>query len=130
MVLLPIPDVSTRTAALLSGRVDWIEAPAPDLLDKLRAGGCKIETNAIPHMWPYTLSMLPGALTADIRARLNLAIDRDAMVKLLNGLAAPRSAACRPTIPGSNWSSRSGTIRRRRRSRWPRPATVRRRSSR
>ncbi len=54
MVLLPIPDVSTRTAALLSGRVDWIEAPAPDSLDKLRAGGCKIETNAIPHMWPYT----------------------------------------------------------------------------
>jgi ABC-type transport system substrate-binding protein len=61
MVLLPLPDVSTRTAALLSGRVDWIESPAPDSLDKLRAGGCKIETNAIPHMWPYTLSMLPGA---------------------------------------------------------------------
>ena len=39
MVLLPIPDVSTRTAALLSGRVDWIEAPAPDSLDKLKAAG-------------------------------------------------------------------------------------------
>ena len=91
MVLLAIPDVSTRTAALLSGRVDWIEAPAPDSLDRLRAAGCKIETNAIPHMWPYTLSMLPGAPTADIRVRkaLNLAIDRHAMVKLLNGLAAP-----------------------------------------
>ena len=35
MVVLPIPDVSTRTAALLSGRVDWIESPAPDSLDKL-----------------------------------------------------------------------------------------------
>src|SRR5471030_1805779 len=81
MLLLPIPDVSTRSAALLSGRVDWIESPAPDSLDKLRAGGCKIETNAIPHMWPYTLSMLPGAPTADIRVRkaLNLAIDRDAI---------------------------------------------------
>src|SRR5258708_9873423 len=64
LVLLPIPDVSTRSAALLSGRVDWIEAPAPDSLDKLRAGGCKIETNAIPHMWAYTLSMRPGAPTA------------------------------------------------------------------
>ena len=52
MVLLPIPDVSTRTAALLSGRVDWIEAPAPDSLDKLKAGGCKIETNAIPQCGP------------------------------------------------------------------------------
>jgi ABC-type transport system substrate-binding protein len=46
--------VSTRTAALLAGRVDWIESPAPDSLDKLKAGGCKIEINAIPHMWPYT----------------------------------------------------------------------------
>ena len=98
MVMLPIPDVSTRSAALLSGRVDWIEAPAPDSLDKLRAGGCKIETNAIPHMWPYTLSMLPGAPTADIRVRkaLNLAIDRDAIVKVLNGLAAP-AVGCVPT---------------------------------
>jgi peptide/nickel transport system substrate-binding protein len=98
MVLLPIPDVSTRSAALLSGRVDWIEAPAPDSLDKLRAGGCKIETNAIPHMWPYTLSMLPGAPTADIRVRkaLNLAIDRDAIVKVLNGLAFP-AVGCVPS---------------------------------
>jgi peptide/nickel transport system substrate-binding protein len=101
MVLLPVPDVSTRTAALLSGRVDWIEAPAPDSLEKLKAGGCKIETNAIPHMWPYTLSMLPGAPTADIRVRkaLNLAIDRDAMVKLLNGLAVPAVGCVPPDHP-------------------------------
>jgi ABC-type transport system substrate-binding protein len=101
MVLLPLPDVSTRTAALLSGRVDWIESPAPDSLDKLRAGGCKIETNAIPHMWPYTLSMLPGAPTADIRVRkaLNLAVDRDAMVKLLNGLAVPAVGCVPPDHP-------------------------------
>jgi len=97
MVLLPIPDASTRTAALLSGQVDWIEAPAPDALARLKAGGCKIETNAIPHMWPYTLSMLPGAPTADIRVRkaLNLAIDRDAIVKMLSGLAAP-AVGCVP----------------------------------
>ena len=41
LVLLPIPDASTRTAALLSGRVDWIEAPAPDSLDKLRAAAAR-----------------------------------------------------------------------------------------
>jgi len=101
LVLLPIPDASTRTAALLSGRVDWIEAPAPDSLDKLRAAGCKIETNAIPHMWPYTLSMLPGAPTADIRVRkaMNLAIDRDAMVKVLNGLAVPAVGCVPPDHP-------------------------------
>ena len=101
LVLLPIPDVSTRTAALLSGRVDWIEAPAPDSLDKLRAAGCKIETNAIPHMWPYTLSLVPGAPTADIRVRkaLNLAIDRDSMVKLLGGLAVPAVGCVPPDHP-------------------------------
>lgn len=102
LVVLPIPDVSTRTAALLAGRVDWIESPAPDSLDKLRAGGCRIETNAIPHMWPYTLSLVPGAPTADVRVRkaLNLAIDRDAMVKLLGGLAVP-AVGCVP--PGHPW---------------------------
>ena len=101
MVVLPIPDVSTRTAALLAGRVDWIESPAPNSLDKLKAGGCKIETNAIPHMWPYTLSMVPGAPTADIRVRkaLNLAIDRDAMVKLLDGLAVPAVGCVPPDHP-------------------------------
>eukprot|EP01034_Spumella_vulgaris_P011627 gene11627-14796_t len=42
-------------------------------------------------------AMLPGAPTADIRVRqaLNRAVDRDAMVKLLNGLAAP-AVGCVP----------------------------------
>ncbi|HTR83268.1 MAG TPA: ABC transporter substrate-binding protein [Reyranella sp.] len=101
MLLLPVPDASTRTAALLSGRVDWIEAPAPDSLGAMRAAGAKIETNAIPHMWPYTLSMLPGQPTADIRVRkaLNLAVDRDAMVKLLSGLAVPAVGCVPPDHP-------------------------------
>jgi ABC-type transport system substrate-binding protein len=101
MVLLPIPDASTRTAALLSGRVDWIEAPAPDTLDRLRSSGFKIETNTIPHMWPYELSLLPGAATADVRVRkaMNLAIDRDAIVKLLNGLAVPAVGCVPPDHP-------------------------------
>src|SRR5438477_9908111 len=30
MLLLPMPEASARTAALLSGQIDWIEAPAPD----------------------------------------------------------------------------------------------------
>ena len=42
--------------------------------------------------------MLPGAPTADIRVRkaMNLAIDRDAIVKVLNGLAVP-AVGCVPT---------------------------------
>src|SRR6201746_1024852 len=30
MLLLPMPEANARAAALLSGQVDWIEAPAPD----------------------------------------------------------------------------------------------------
>ena len=63
--------------------------------------------------------MLPGAPTADIRVRkaLNLAIDRDAMVKLLGGLAAP-AVGCVPTDHPwfGNPPSRSSTIRPRPRS--------------
>ena len=42
--------------------------------------------------------MLPGAPTADIRVRkaMNLAIDRDAIVKVLSGLAVP-AVGCVPT---------------------------------
>ncbi len=101
MVLLPIPDASTRTAALLSVASTGSSRPAPDSLDKLRAAGCKIETNTIPHMWPYTFNMLPGQPTADIRVRkaLNLAIDRDGMVKLLGGLAVPAVGCVPPSHP-------------------------------
>src|ERR1700733_3642104 len=30
MLLLPMPEANARTAALLSGQVNWVEAPAPD----------------------------------------------------------------------------------------------------
>ena len=43
MVVVPMPDPLTRGAALLSGQVDWVEAPPPDLLPRLRASaprGC------------------------------------------------------------------------------------------
>ena len=45
--------------------------------------------------------MVPGAPTADIRVRkaLNLAIDRDAMVKLLGGLAVPAVGCVPPDHP-------------------------------
>src|ERR1700735_1134114 len=42
MVLLPMPEANARTAALLSGQVDWVEAPAPDALPELKQRGFKI----------------------------------------------------------------------------------------
>src|SRR5436190_13682473 len=36
MVLLPMPEANARTAALLSGQVDWVEAPAPDAVKEIK----------------------------------------------------------------------------------------------
>ncbi len=91
MVLLPMPDANTRVAALLSGQVDWIEAPPPDAIPQLKAKGMQIVTNAYPHIWPYQISFLEDSPFRDLRVRkaANLAIDREGMVKLLGGMATP-----------------------------------------
>ena len=91
LVLMPIPEAATRVAALLSGQVDFIEAPPPDTIARLRQSGMQIVTNVYPHIWPYQLSFVGDSPFKDIRVRraINLAIDRDGIVKLLGGLAAP-----------------------------------------
>jgi len=101
LILLPVPEVSARTAALLSGRVDWAESPSPDTVERLKQANIFISTNAMPHMWPYTLSELPDSPFADIRVRkaVNLAIDRDGLVEVLNGLAKPSVGSVTPDSP-------------------------------
>jgi len=101
-VLLPVPDPSTRVAALLSGQVDWVEAPAPDSLDRLKSSGMQIYTNKYPHIWPYILNFSEGSAMRDIRVRkaLNLAIDRDGLVGLLGGTALPAKGM---VYPGHPW---------------------------
>jgi len=91
LVLIPMPDANTRVAALLSGQIDWVEAPPPDAIPRLKAQGMQIVTNAYPHIWPYQISYLDDSPFKDIRVRkaANLAIDREGMVKLLGGLATP-----------------------------------------
>jgi len=95
IILRPIPEATARTAALLSGQTDWIEAPAPDAIPRLKKAGKQIVTNTYPHIWPYTLSYLPDSPWLDIRVRkaANLAIDRDGLVKLLGGLAEPSTGS-------------------------------------
>src|SRR5437764_2628083 len=39
MLLLPMPEANARTAALLSGQIDWIEAPAPDAVAEIKQRG-------------------------------------------------------------------------------------------
>lgn len=90
IVLLPIPEANTRTAALRSGQVDWIEAPAPDAVESLKKAGYQLSTNSYPHYWPWFLNTTKAPFN-DVRVRqaLNFCVDRDAVVKLLGGLAEP-----------------------------------------
>ncbi len=53
LVLLPMPEASTRTAALLSGQVNFVEAPTPDALPRLKSSGMRIVTNSYPHNRSY-----------------------------------------------------------------------------
>ncbi len=101
IVLVCAPEAVTRTNALLTGQVDAIEAPAPDLLPRLRASGARLVQNVTPHVWNYHLSLLEGSPWRDIRLRraANLAIDRDEVVALLNGLAKPAAGVVDPSSP-------------------------------
>ena len=101
VVLLPMPEPNARTAALLSGQVDWIEAPAPDALPQLRAKGFQITQNVYPHNWTWHFSRLEGSPWNDLRIRkaANLAVDRDGMVELLGGLMVPAKGMVPPNSP-------------------------------
>jgi peptide/nickel transport system substrate-binding protein len=101
LVLVCAPEDSSRTAALISNAVDMIETPPPDAVDRLKQDGMKIETNVTPHVWNYHPSMVQGSPWTDIRLRkaANLAIDRGAIVKLLNGLAKPAYGQVDRTSP-------------------------------
>jgi ABC-type transport system substrate-binding protein len=92
MLLLPMPEANARTAALLSGQVDWIEAPAPDAVPEIKQRGFVIYTNEEPHVWPWQFSRLEGSPWNDIRVRkaANLCVDREGLKDgLLAGLMVP-----------------------------------------
>ncbi|MFQ3623640.1 MAG: ABC transporter substrate-binding protein [Acetobacteraceae bacterium] len=92
VVLIPMPEATTRMAALRSGQVDWIEVPPPDGVDPLRRAGFSIVTNTYPHIWPWLFSLgRTGTPLADVRVRqgLNWCVDRAGLVTLLNGTAEP-----------------------------------------
>ncbi len=107
IVLVPMPEGLTRTNALLSGQVDIIESPSPDALPRLKQAGMRIVENVTPHVWNYHLSMLPDSPWTDIRLRkaANLAVDRDGIIKLLNGLATPAKGQVDASSP---WFGKPG----------------------
>ncbi len=100
LVLIPMPEAATRAAALMTGQVNFIEAPAPDTIDRLKSAGMQIVTNKYPHNWPYILNFVRGPMT-DIRIRraANHALNRSEFVELLNGLAIEEYATMPPGTP-------------------------------
>src|SRR5438105_9140611 len=102
LVLIPMPEASARTAALLSGQVDWIEAPSPDAVAEIKQRGFNIYTNEEPHVWPWQFSRVEGSPWNDIRVRkaANLCIDREGLRDgLLAGLMVPASGTFEPGHP-------------------------------
>ena len=99
LVLIPMPEASTRTAALLSGQVNWIEAPSPDAIARLKSEGMRIVANVYPHDWPYMLNFARGPFK-DLRVRqaANYAINRQDVVDLLGGTAIPEQDVVPPSM--------------------------------
>lgn len=101
VITIPIPDPNARTAALLSGQVDWIEAPSPDAIPRIQSQGYNIVSNVYPHVWSWHLSRVEGSPWNDIRVRkaANLAVDREGIKSLLGGYAIPASGHVTPEDP-------------------------------
>jgi len=101
VVMLPMPEANARTAALLSGQVDWIEAPSPDAIPQITQRNFKLYSNAQPHVWPWQLSFAEGSPWLDKRVRhaANLCVDREGLKSLLGGLMAVPKGTVPPGHP-------------------------------
>ncbi|HYY15839.1 MAG TPA: ABC transporter substrate-binding protein, partial [Gammaproteobacteria bacterium] len=102
LILFPMPEVTTRLAALRTGQVDWIEVPPPDGIPHLRQAGFQIILHPYPHVWPYSLNLTrPPWDNKLVRQAANYAIDRAGLCKsLLNGTCIPAIAE---VYPGHPW---------------------------
>ncbi|KAG1269093.1 hypothetical protein G6F65_013704 [Rhizopus arrhizus] len=101
VVMLPLPEANSRTAALMSGQVDWIEAPAPDAFDAIKARGFVIYSTEQPHVWPWQLSFKEGSPWLDQRVRqaANLCVNRGELKQLLGGMMAEPKGTVPPGHP-------------------------------
>ena len=101
LVLMPLPEANARVAALRSGQVDWIEAPAPDAVASLKTGRLRDRHQR-----------LPAQLDVASVARRRLAVERHPRAQGGEPRDRPRGhegAAGRPDDPGARASSRRAT---------------------
>ena len=89
VTLIPVLDANARIAALRSGQVDLIETVPPSALASLKAAGFSVRTSVHPTISLWKLNHLPESPFHDLRVRkaINLAVDREGLVKLLDGAA-------------------------------------------
>ncbi len=91
VILRPIPEQTTRVAALRADEVDWIEVPSSDSIPSLREAGFDIYLKPYPHWYPYQMNLHKEPWD-DIRVRkaLQYAIDRESLCRdVLNGICIP-----------------------------------------
>jgi peptide/nickel transport system substrate-binding protein len=100
LVLVPMPEANTRVAALLSGQVNFMEAPAPDAIPRLKSAHMQIFTNIYPHVWAYQLNFVTSPFK-DLRVRqaANYAINRGDVKELLGGLMEEAYSTVPPGTP-------------------------------
>jgi peptide/nickel transport system substrate-binding protein len=102
LVLLPMPEPTTRLAALRTGQVDWIEVPPPDAIPLLKQAGFQIALRSYPHVWPHSLNLKQAPWDNKlVRQAANYAIDREGLCKsLLNSTCNPATGV---VYPGHLW---------------------------
>jgi peptide/nickel transport system substrate-binding protein len=102
MIILPMPDPSSRLAALRTGLVNWVEVPPADAIPGLKKDGFQIFLNKTPHTWNYSyLHNRAPFNKKNLRIALNYDIEREGMCKdLLNGTCIP---AISMMYPGHPW---------------------------
>ena len=93
MVLFPMPEATTRLAALRSGQVDWIEVPPPDAVPSLKSGRLRDRHRQLSAYRGRGCSTSPRTTrpgrTCACASAINYCLNRDGLVTLLNGLAEP-----------------------------------------
>lgn len=100
LIYRPIPDASARTASLLSGGTNFIDAIQPDDIAAIKAAGFQFSQDAYPQYWTWWFNTHSGPFANKlVRQAANYAVDKESLVtNLLKGTAV---ASYQPMPPYS-----------------------------
>ena len=81
MIVYPMPEPTTRLAALRSGQVDWIEVPPPDAIPGLKQAGFRDQPLALSAHLALCLQHREAEKSPfrdkRVRQAINYAVDRE-----------------------------------------------------